>query len=210
PMVKASGCTGSTQGGKAIFGAASSRPEPIPVYAEMGRTNPVFVLPGAIKAHAASIAKGLVSSVTLGTGQFCTNPGLVVTMDSPETDAFVATAAAALEATAAGTMLTPAIQQAYNEGINRIQQVDGVTRIAGGTAGGAPCEGVAYLLQTTAGTVLRNPSLAEEVFGPSSLLVTAANSAQLYELAGRLEGHLTATIHATPDDLKEHAGLAKI
>src|SRR5690606_22198683 len=157
-----------------------------------------------------SIAQGLVSSITLGTGQFCTNPGLVLAVDSPETDTFVAAAAATLEATTAGTMLTPAIQQAYNQGVNRIQQVDGVTRIAGGTPGGAPCEGVAYLLQTKAGTVLRNPSLTEEVFGPSSLLVTAENKAQLYELAKNLEGHLTATLHATPEDLKEYAELVKI
>lgn len=210
PLVKAIGFTGSTQGGKAIFAAAGSRPEPIPVYAEMGSTNPVFVLPGAIKARAESIAQGLVASITLGTGQFCTNPGLVLAMDSPETAAFVTESAARLEATAAGTMLTPAIQQAYDWGINRVQQVDGVTRIAAGAAEGAPCEGVAYLLQTTAGTVLRNPTLTEEVFGPSSLLVTAESKAQLYKLAKSLEGHLTATIHATPEDLKEYGELIAI
>lgn len=212
PLVKAVGFTGSTGGGKAIFAAASSRPEPIPVYAEMGSTNPVFILPGAIKEKSEQIAQGLVSSITLGTGQFCTNPGMVLALDSPETVRFIGEIAGTLEknATTPGIMLTPAIQQAYNDGVLRMQQVKGVSKIAGGVSRNAPCEGIAYLMRASAATLLRHPALAEEVFGPSSLLVTAEDKAQLYQVAERLEGHLTATVHATPADLEEYGELVKI
>src|SRR5690606_6818280 len=109
-----------------------------------------------------------------------------------------------------GTLLTPAIQQAYNEGIRRTQQIKGVVKIAEGTSGNTPCEGVVHILQTTADTLLRNPELAEEVFGPSSLVTTAKNKAQLYQVAEYLEGHLTATVHATPEDLIEYRELVRI
>lgn len=210
PLIKAIGFTGSTKGGMAIFAAAAARPEPIPVFAEMGSTNPVFILPGAMKDRASEIAKGLVSSITLGSGQFCTNPGLILTLKSSETNSFLSTIGNYFETIQAGTMLTPAIKQAYDERIKRLLNVDGVVKAASGTESDTFCEGRPYLLNTTAEIVLANPMLAEEVFGPSSLFIDIKDKDQLYRLAHNLEGHLTATVHATSEDLENYPELIKI
>ncbi|WP_026463029.1 aldehyde dehydrogenase (NADP(+)) [Adhaeribacter aquaticus] len=210
PLIKAIGFTGSTRGGTAIFAAAAARPEPIPVYAEMGSTNPVFILPRALKEREDAIAQGLAASVTLGVGQFCTNPGLVVTLDSDISSSFLQKASKHFEASTAGTMLTPGIKQAYDSGLQRLQKVEGVKVLAQGAAAAGTCGGVAHLLQASAETILGNPELAEEVFGPSSLAVTASDKDQVLEFARNLHGHLTATIHATAEDLEEYAELVQI
>lgn len=210
PLIKAIGFTGSTKGGMAIFAAAAARPEPIPVFAEMGSTNPVFILPGAIGDRASEIAKGLVSSITLGSGQFCTNPGLILTLKSSETNSFLNTIGNYFETIQSGTMLTPAIKRAYDDGINRLLNVNGVVKAASGVESETFCQGRAHLLRTSAEIVLANPMLTDEVFGPSSLVIDIKDKEQLYELANSLDGHLTATVHATPEDLKNYPELIKI
>jgi NADP-dependent aldehyde dehydrogenase len=210
PQVKAVGFTGSFRGGKALFDAAARREEPIPVYAEMGSTNPVFILPGALKERSEKIADGLSKSVTLGAGQFCTNPGLVVTLQSEATQSFIKKTGELLKGTAASTMLTPAICQSYSKGIAHLKSVAGVEvvaeveSIAGTNAAGA------VLLQSTGKALQQNPQLAEEVFGPSTVCITCDVKEEMLETARNLKGHLTATLHATPQDLEDYRDLIDI
>ena len=210
PLIKAIGFTGSFRGGTAIFAAAARRPEPIPVYAEMGSTNPVFILPGALRERTDAIAQGLAASATLGVGQFCTNPGLIVTPGSPLAEEFIQKIKRHFEASKAGTMLTEGIRKAYEAGLARLRQVEGVTVVATGSSPEGSCGGAAYLLQASAETLLKHPELAEEVFGPSSLSVTAHGKVEMIQLAESLQGHLTATLHATAEDLQEYEELVRI
>lgn len=210
PLIKAIGFTGSFRGGKAIFDAAVRREEPIPVYAEMGSSNPVFLLPGALAERGEAIAKGLVSSVNLGVGQFCTNPGLVIGLQDEAMTRFRQLAAADFSATPGGTMLTAGIRQGYERGLARLGEVEYVEILAQGTAAESAAGVSPYLLQTSAGALLQNPALAEEVFGPSSLLVLADTEEELYETARGLSGHLTATIHGTVADLSRYRELVDI
>lgn len=210
PLIKAIGFTGSFRGGKAIFDAAVQRPTPIPVYAEMGSTNPVFILPGALRERKAEIAKGLTASVTLGVGQFCTNPGLVFFEESAEAAHFQQLTAANFQEVAAATMLTSQIHRAYENGIEKLGKQAGVARLAKGKTGEEGFQGVGHLFQTNARNFLANEDLEEEIFGPSTIAVTASNKAELIDAAQKLSGHLTATLWATDDDLKAYADLIAI
>lgn len=210
PLIKAIGFTGSYRGGKAIFDAAVRRPEPIPMYAEMGSTNPVFVLPGALQERAEALAQGLANSVTLGVGQFCTNPGLVVAVQSGAAEDFITKTATAIAGVNAGTMLSPAIKKAFDAGIQKLTQTAGVTVLAQGAANEHGCGGTPHLLQTSAAAFRANPEIGEEVFGPSTVYVSAATKAELLALAADLPGHLTATLHATATDLAEYTDLIQI
>lgn len=210
PGVAAIGFTGSLKGGKALFDAACRREKPIPVFAEMGSVNPVFLLPGALKERAEALADGLIGSVTLGTGQFCTNPGLFVTMNSPEAESLSLALKKKLnEGIEGGVMLTPGIHSAYTGGIRRLTSEYKLSKIADTQAekDGKAC---LQLLETDVEAVLKNPAIAEEVFGPASVHVRAAGSEELLKLAENLEGQLTVTIHGTPEDLNEHAGLLAV
>jgi NADP-dependent aldehyde dehydrogenase len=209
PLIRAVGFTGSLGGGRALCDAAAARPEPIPVYAEMGSTNPVYVLPGALKERASGIAEGLAGSVTLGVGQFCTNPGLVFGLAGPDFDAFVAEAAKRLAAVPAGTMLNAGICARYCESVSRVRGLPGV-RVAGEAAvdeGGSRAAGSAALFVTDGATFAETPALREELFGPSTVLVACASQEELVKIAGQLPGQLTATVHGTPADLEAHREL---
>lgn len=207
PAIKAVGFTGSRQGGMALVRVAAARPEPIPVYAEMSSVNPLFVLPHALAGDSAALAQGFVDSLTLGAGQFCTNPGLVLAIDGPDTDRFFAAAATALQAKDGATMLTPGIHQAYQGGVAKLGGLQGVCQIAAGTAGTTACAATAALYACDAATYMSTPALEEEIFGPCSLLVRCRDEAEMVQLARRLEGQLTATVHATPGD---HALAARL
>jgi NADP-dependent aldehyde dehydrogenase len=209
-LIKAIGFTGSFKGGKAIYDAAVRRAEPIPVYAEMGSTNPVFILPRALKERGKEIAKGLVNSVTLGVGQFCTNPGVVVAIESNDRNKFVKETSELLTESNSGAMLTENIQKAFVAGINKFTATEGVSIIAKGKTAGSSCEGTAYLLQTTGQNFLNNQELSEEIFGPSTLAISAANKEELFAIAENLQGHLTATLICTGEDLEEFHSLVMI
>ena len=210
PLIKAIGFTGSFRGGKAIYDAAVQRPEPIPVYAEMGSANPVFILPGALKEKKEEIAKGLTASVTLGVGQFCTNPGLVFYENSEDAKKFQETAINNFTQVAAGTMLTKGIQQAYKNGIENIKKNDGINLLAEGKPGEGISEGTAYLMQTDASKFLLNEKFEEEIFGPSTLNITANDKSEIIKAAKNLKGHLTCTLHATKEDLENYKELVEI
>jgi len=211
PAAQAVAFTGSLAGGRALYNAAAGRPNPIPVYAEMGSINPVFILPGALDERGFEIADGYVKSVALGVGQFCTNPGLVVGMGGEPLNNFAAAAGRHATESSAATMLHAGIRDAFVYGSQRIAETDGVTTVGQSPSTDAQATQAACAIYSTDGkTYLSNPHLHDEVFGPSSLIVSADTPEQLERIAENLQGHLTATIHGTEADLAEHADLVRI
>ncbi|WP_423141733.1 aldehyde dehydrogenase (NADP(+)) [Parablastomonas sp. CN1-191] len=205
PRIKAVGFTGSRGGGLALVALATARPEPIPVYAEMSSINPVVVLPRALAARGAALGTAFVGSLTLGAGQFCTNPGLVLVIGDDGLDAFLGAAAAALQDAPAATMLTPAIRDAYLSGVARLE-ASAATRAASGAPADENCVPAA-LFTTDADHFLADAALGHEVFGASSLVVRCASRSQLERVIGALEGQLTATIHHEPGDAADAAAI---
>jgi NADP-dependent aldehyde dehydrogenase len=206
PRIKAVGFTGSRAGGLALTRLAAARPEPIPVYAEMSSVNPVVLLPGALQARAEAIASGFVASLTMGTGQFCTNPGLVLAIDGAELDRFVKAAVEELANTVAGQMLSSAICSNYDKGVERLKSRSNVLHLANGTAAaGGGALGRSALFEVNAQHFIADAGLAEEVFGPSSLVIRCRDSAELAQILKGLEGQLTATLHIEAAD---HAAAA--
>ena len=200
PAIRAVGFTGSRAGGLALARIAAGRKEPIPVYAEMSSINPVYLLPGALEAGGAKLAGAFVDSLTLGVGQFCTNPGLVIGLAGPQFDAFRDAAAAALQLKPAGTMLSAGIHQAYDNAIGKRAGVSGVQLVANGGQEGPGCAARAALYQCDAATFLANPALEEEIFGPVSLMIACRNEDEILAVTRHLEGQLTATVHAVESD----------
>lgn len=203
PLVTAVGFTGSHAAGRALFDAAAARAHPIPVFAEMSSVNPVFLLPGALRERGATMAQGLVGSMTLGVGQFCTKPGLVFLQRGAEADAFLSALVAAVQAAPCATMLTPGIQAAFAKGRDRVAGTPGVAVLAAAAAAPDAKQTQAQpgIAQTTAANFRKNPALATETFGPFALVVVGESADELAACARALEGQLTATIHGTPDDL---------
>lgn len=200
PLVKAVGFTGSFGGGKALYDLAQTRPTPIPVYAEMGSSNPVFILPGAIKSRGSQIASGLAGSINLGAGQFCTNPGLFLVKDSEESASFTKDIQAAFSDLKSQTMLTPDIHHAYVSGAEGLIQTGKYQVIAQGNVSQGAHSGIPTLFQANYADVKDEPNLTEEVFGPSSIMVKSDSTEEILEFAASLDGHLTATIHAEDSD----------
>jgi NADP-dependent aldehyde dehydrogenase len=212
PAMKAVAFTGSLRAGRALFDVAAARPDPIPVFAEMGSVNPVFVLPGAARERGESIAAGLVASVTLGSGQFCTNPGLVFGIAGPDLEAFAGHVRDRVASTSPQILLHRGIRDGFEAGIGRWTGTDGVRMLG---SAGEPEATAAVTVQpvvfvTDARTFTGHPHLHEEVFGPVSLLVEARGADELHAAASTLEGNLTATIHGTERDLEEFAGLVEL
>lgn len=186
PRIKAAAFTGSTKGGRFLAQVAADRPDPIPFYGELGSVNPVVVTPAALESRADEIREGWIGSLTLGTGQFCTNPGLLLV---PDADAFVA----GIELPAMGAMLGTWIEDGYRAGLEHLESVPGVSLAA---TGGADERGLApAVLTTDAATVLARPELlGEEVFGPAGLVVGYGTSERLTALLEALPGQLTCTV----------------
>ena len=195
PLVKAVGFTGSLKGGRSLVDLAAARPEPIPVYAEMGSINPLFILPGALAERSAAIVDGQHASATVGVGQFCTNPGLIVLQRSAAAEQFLQALTAKLTATPESAMLTPGIKKNFATNTASRAKQPGVKVIAESKTASA-CGAAPVWFETEAATFLKNHSLSEEIFGPSSLVVWCRDQAEMLEVARHLEGSLTATLHA--------------
>jgi 2,5-dioxopentanoate dehydrogenase len=211
PLVKAGGFTGSRAAGRILMDVAASRPEPIPVYAEMSSTNPVFILPGALRERGDSIATGLHTSFTLGAGQFCTKPGMVFLPNGNEATAFTDKLRELVAGSAPFHLLTKAIHSSYDSalaGRRRKSAVSVIAEAPKAAQGSGFCVGAA-LFDTDAETFLGS-DLGTEIFGPTTLLVRHSNRDQILEIARSLEGHLTATIHGTAEDLRDFADLISI
>jgi NADP-dependent aldehyde dehydrogenase len=201
PRIKAVGFTGSRAGGMALVRIANARPEPIPVYAEMSSINPVYLLPAALASRAQSIAQGFVASLTMGAGQFCTNPGLVFGLAGPHLDRFLDASAAALKECAPPPMLTPGIHRAYEAGVRALAEHNCVEAIARGRVGEGVNQGQGAIFATGADDFMSDPRLGHEVFGSSSLVVRCPDVETLLAVSEKLEGQLTATLHMEPADV---------
>ncbi|HAQ21194.1 MAG TPA: aldehyde dehydrogenase (NADP(+)) [Prolixibacteraceae bacterium] len=210
PEIKAIGFTGSFKGGKAIFDAANSRAVPIPVFAEMGSVNPVFILPGALKERNEIIAKGLIGAVSIGVGQFCTNPGLVVTLKSDDAKQFLQNLKISNSENPSGIMLSEQIKNNFSKGTQNLLSSENVSLISSGSGEETGNRVNPKVFSTDFETFINDGSLSEEVFGPSTLLVSTNNKSEMLQLAAKLEGHLTATIHGTEKDLNEYSELIHI
>jgi NADP-dependent aldehyde dehydrogenase len=210
PSTKAVGFTGSLAAGRALFNLAAARPEPIPVYAEMGSTNPVFVLSGALKKSSPALADSLLQSVTLGVGQFCTNPGLVFGIPDDSWRGFLEQAGKAATNNVPGTMLYQGICQRFSQGAEKVRAIEGVREVGKSSAVARPGQAAAIVFETSAQAFLANDTLREELFGPATLLVSCESAQQLEAIARNLPGQLTATIHGTDEDLRNHRGLVAI
>ena len=207
PLTRAVGFTGSLAAGRALFDAAAARPDPIPVYAEMGSTNPVVVLDGALASDGDAIADGLVGSVTLGAGQFCTNPGVVLGVAGDALDRFARRVAEGVRETPAFTLLHDGIRQGYDAGVDRWDAAPGVDLLAHGGDGATATPARAAVATVSAEAFRSTPALRDEVFGPATLLVQARDLDDLVATVEALGGHLTGTLWGTDDELADQAEL---
>lgn len=202
PRIKAVGFTGSRGGGLALVRLANARPEPIPVYAEMSSVNPILLLPNALEARAEALGASFVASLTMGAGQFCTNPGLVIALKGPALDRFIAAATQVLGGANPTVMLTPAIHSAYAKGVDKLASHARVETVKAGGAAETPNHGAGALFATSAKDFLADADLAHEVFGASSIIVRCDNEDELRAVLAQTEGQLTATLHM---DAADHA-----
>lgn len=209
PFTKAVGFTGSFLGGKQLFDWANQRKEPIPVFAEMSSINPVFLLPEKLKQSAAEVAKMYAGSITLGTGQFCTNPGLIIGIESEELQDFINSLGNEIKKIAPGTMLHPGIFKNYVERrANAISQAE-VETIAVSETEPLLNEGAPTIASASGEAFLNNPVLHMEVFGPYSLVIRCKDETEMLEVARRTEGQLTVTLMATETDIRYHDELVE-
>lgn len=210
PLTRAVGFTGSFSGGKALYDYAQQRPDPIPVFSEMGSINPVFILPAAVKSRGSEIAGMYAASLTLSVGQFCTNPGLLLGIKCPEWDSFVKDLASAVAKVAPAPMLHAGISNAfYSKRAHALQQ-KGVKLEVQSSDTQPTGQGVPTLARVSGSDFLANPNLQEEVFGPYSLLVETSGQEELEAVAASLPGQLTGTLIADEQDMQQYSALMDI
>ncbi|MBX2920569.1 MAG: aldehyde dehydrogenase (NADP(+)) [Chitinophagaceae bacterium] len=207
PYIKAVGFTGSYSGGKALFDWANQRKDPIPVFAEMGSINPVYLLPQKLQESAVETAKMYAASITLGTGQFCTNPGLIIGIAGAELDRFIAALSEAIKQVAPSDMLHTGIAKAF--AVNRAKALmqEQVTTVAVSVIPAKEEQGIPTIASASASTFLGNPILHQEVFGPYSLVIKCENMDEMLQVALAMEGQLTSTLMATAGDIRQYETL---
>ena len=196
--IRAVGFTGGLRGGRALFDLCAARPEPIPFFGELGSVNPCFLLPAALAARAEGMAQGWAASLTMGAGQFCTNPGLVIAIDGADVDTFAKAAESALQTVTPQTMLTDGIATAFRKGRDQIAANTATRPLVQAESAGRNAAPAVY--EVAARDFIANPDLAEEVFGPLGLIIRARHAAELREVALSLHGQLTATLHLEAED----------
>lgn len=208
PLIKAVGFTGSLAGGRALFDLCAARPEPIPFFGELGSVNPMFVLENALTTRGEAIGQGWAASLSMGAGQFCTNPGVAIVQKGEAAERFAASTRQALGNVAAQTMLTDGIAAAYRDGQQRVAETEDVRELLS-----SKCDrrdATPFLYQTTGKNWLANETLTEEVFGPLGIIVVAENEAEMRDIAMSLQGQLTCTLHMDDADLPAAHGLMPI
>jgi NADP-dependent aldehyde dehydrogenase len=199
PLVRAVAFTGSEAGGMALYRLAQTRPDPIPVFAEMTSVNPTFILPAALAARGHAVGDGFAERMLVNVGQACLKPAIIVAVGGAGFDAMREGLVDRVSAAPARTMLTPAIHQAYRKNVAR-QQEAGARRIAEGAAAAGPNDGQAVLAEVDGDAFLARPALAEEVFGPAALLVRVRDLDQLMQVARSFRGQLSAAVHLERED----------
>ena len=208
PLINAVGFTGSLAGGRALFDLCTQRDNPIPFFGELGSVNPMFMLPDALSARGDELASGWAASLTMGAGQFCTNPGIAVVIAGDDASRFTSAAARTLDKTPVQTMLTDGIAEAYRLGRDRVAKSTGVQEVLSSV-----CDmrnATPYLYQTTSDHWLKNHELGEEVFGPLGMVVTVRDFDEMLTVAKSLQGQLTCTIHMDASDIEKGRSLMPI
>jgi NADP-dependent aldehyde dehydrogenase len=209
PFTKAVGFTGSYTGGKQLSDWANQRKEPVPVFAEMGSVNPVFLLPEKLDSSASEIAKMYAGSITLGVGQFCTNPGLIIGIESEVLKTFIHDLGKAIQQVAPAAMLHPGIVKSYKEKKGAALLQEDVHLVAESETEVKENEGLPTIATASGQSFLKNPVLHQEVFGPYSLVIRCKDLAEMIEVAKHLEGQLTSTLMATENDIKNNDELVE-
>ncbi len=209
PLTKAVGFTGSYIGGKQLFDWANQRKEPIPVFAEMGSINPVFLLPEKLRTAAADLAKMYAGSITLGVGQFCTNPGLIVGIEGEELEVFIKELAIEMQKVAPANMLHAGIAKSYSDKKSKALAQPDVETIATATSSPKENQGEAVLASASGRAFLNNPVLHQEVFGPYSIIIRCKDEKEMLDVALNLEGQLTGTLMATENDIRNNDELVE-
>ncbi|MDI2113704.1 aldehyde dehydrogenase (NADP(+)) [Commensalibacter nepenthis] len=202
PYICAIGFTGSMSGGTALMRLASERPIPIPIFAEMGSINPVYLFEHALQRRAEAIAKGFVASLSMSAGQLCTNPGLIIVKSGTALDDFLKYVKEELAQTPTSTMLSPSIHQAFLKGIQRLTTTKNVEVVGTGKDSSSPNQCQTLICQTDVQTFMNTPCLSEEIFGAAALIVTYDNIDELHQLTENLQGQLTITLHIDPEDIQ--------
>jgi 2,5-dioxopentanoate dehydrogenase len=210
PFTKAVGFTGSLAGGKALFDLANQRAEPIPVFAEMSSINPVILLPETLSRDAAKTASSLAASITLGVGQFCTNPGLIIAIEDEALDLFIQALNSEIQKVLPGTMLHQGIADNYSRRLTQTLTQKGVKTEGQSTAQGNYSQGTPLVASVSVDTFLQNPTLSEEIFGPFSLIVRCKNFEELTKVVSRGPGQLTATIIGNEVEINKHKVLINV
>ncbi len=209
PAIQAVGFTGSLKGGRALYDMAAARPDPIPVFAEMSSINPIILLPGALAARGEKIARELTDSVVAGCGQFCTNPGMIIGIDSPDFSAFLQMMRQNIRRSPPQTMLNRGVLASYEHGLAQLHQHAGITHLAGEPQQGM--QAVPQLFQAQSGLLASgDPLLQDEVFGPVTIAVAVADQAGLAQALAGLRGQLTATLVAETEDWQRFAHLVPL
>jgi len=204
------GFTGSFAGGKALYDHAAARKNPIPVFSEMGSINPVLLLPDSLNSNAASLAKQLAASITLGMGQFCTNPGLLIAVECEGLHSFIENLSSEIEKVVPANMLHAGIHSAYYNRMHDVLAQKGVALIQQSSAAVKNIEALPTVATVKVGIFLANPLLHEEVFGPYSLLVVCKNMDELIAVWKSVRGQLTTSLMGTDQDLADHPELLQI
>jgi NADP-dependent aldehyde dehydrogenase len=204
PHIKAVGFTGSLTGGRQLFDWANQRKEPIPVFAEMSSVNPIFLLPERLASGKEELAKLIANSVTLGVGQFCTNPGLVIGIDNDDLRSFMQSLGEEIKQANPGDMLNPGIFKNYVERRANALALEEVETVAIAEAEPVMNQGVPTIAAVPAKTFILNPLLHQEVFGPYSLVITCHDMQEMLDVARAMEGQLTATLMATKNDIENN------
>jgi alpha-ketoglutaric semialdehyde dehydrogenase len=202
PRIKAVGFTGSRAGGLALVAIASARQEPIPVYAEMSSVNPVILLPAALAKRGKMMAPGFIASLTMGSGQFCTNPGVVIGLNCPDLEKFVADSSELLKATTASTMLTEQIQANYERGVTFLTEHAETKLVVRGCEGESLAQGRGALFRTTGKALQADSRLAQEVFGATAIVASCDSIGEIEAVLASMEGQLTATIWMEDEDIQ--------
>jgi NADP-dependent aldehyde dehydrogenase len=209
PFVKAVGFTGSFLGGKQLFDWANQRKEPIPVFAEMSSINPVFLLPGKLKQSPVDVAKLYAGSITLGVGQFCTNPGLIIGIDNDDLQSFIQTLGEEIKKASPGEMLHPGIFKNYVERRANALSQENVETVATSEVDPLLNQGAPTIASATAQAFINNPVLHLEVFGPYSIVIRCKNMEEMIDVTKHIEGQLTATLMATENDIRSNGELVE-
>jgi len=210
PLVQAATFTGSLGAGRTIMDMAAARSHPIPCFTEMSSGNPVFVLPGSLAGGAEALAQGLFNSFTLGAGQFCTKPGIVLVPKTPETGAFIQKLCELVAQAQPFTLLTPGIARDYSRS-SSLRATQATLAAEAAELGASPvCTARARLFACSVAEFLAEPALSEEIFGPDTLVVRCESTADFVQAAEKLDGHLTATLLGSEEDLAAHGALISL